>query len=80
MEPQAKEKINRIKEGLSGDPASPSVQLDGIYFFVSLDLGNSTAYKTKQNDWPLLISQFYGIAKHETYKNSFDPIMEVCRR
>jgi class 3 adenylate cyclase len=40
------------------------------YFFFSLDLANSTRYKTEHEDWPLVFSRFYDVADQEMKKIS----------
>lgn len=76
MERLDKERLRaEIGEGI--EPAGYS-SLSGLYFFLSLDLVNSTAYKAENDDWNRLTRGFYDDAKnfwsnHEV--GSFKPVV-----
>lgn len=53
----------------AGDP-----KLDGLYLFFSYDLVNSTAYKIKARDWPVVMRHFYDVVE-QTCKTK----IERCR-
>lgn len=64
--PDEKNIIARISE-LKPPAAQPAEK--ALYLFASFDLVNSTKFKSEDNKWPVVISQFYTMAVREVQKD-----------
>ena len=60
-----KQTISKLQ---SGGHAEPQVIQSSAYLFISLDLVNSTEFKSKCEGWPALLESFYSNADHEVKK------------
>lgn len=67
---------NRVANEVEKPQRGPQYErYSGLYFFLSLDLVNSTAYKSSNPDWKYLIRMFYDEAKDfwQNHQGSFQP-------
>src|SRR6476659_5161432 len=72
----AREYKDRVSSAVGDTASGPQYERwSGVYFFLSLDLVNSTAYKANNADWKYRIRMFYDEAK-DYWRNrstSFSP-------
>ena len=55
----------------AGDADAPRAtpMADGLYLFISIDLVNSTVFKTREEIWPQVLSYFYRLTRREIGEN-----------